>query len=101
MYIQFLWQQINPNHENIYNGAVEASLTLLGVGGAFAAGYINSKKFDRLDLWILASCSAIEGGLLLWGALTDSVWVSYITYVIFGMFYYFMITVARWGELIF
>lgn len=95
MYIQFLWQQINPNHENVYNGAVEATLTLLSVGGAFAAGYINSTRFDRWDLWILASCSALEGVLLLLGALTESVWVSYVTYVIFGMLYNFMITVAR------
>lgn len=94
-YIQFLWQQINPDHENIYNGAVEALLTLLGALGAFAAGYLDSKRFDRWDLWLLTLCSAIEGCTLIWGALTDSVWVSYVAYVIFGTIYYFMITVAR------
>lgn len=97
MYIQFLWQQINPNHENVWNGAVEALLTLLGVGGAFLAGYMNSKKFERFELWMLTICSVLEGLLLLAGALTDSVWTSYITYVIFGMLFHFMITVARYN----
>ncbi|KAG4067750.1 hypothetical protein HA402_005522 [Bradysia odoriphaga] len=94
LYIQFLWQQINPDHANIYNGAVEALLTILGALGAFAAGYLDSKKFDRWDLWILTLCSTIEGCTLIWGALTDSVWISYVAYVIFGTIYYFMITVA-------
>lgn len=98
MYIQFLWQQINPDHQNVWNGAVEASLTLLGVFGAFAAGYMNSKRFDRLDLWMLTVCSALEGLLLLASALTDSVWVSYVTYVLFGMLFHFMITVARYAN---
>lgn len=93
--MQFLWQQINPNHANIYNGAVEALLTILGALGAFAAGYFDSKKFNRWNLWILTLCSAIEGCALIWGALTDSVWISYVAYVIFGTIYHFMITVAR------
>lgn len=97
MYIQFLWQQINPDHENVYNGAVEALLTLLGVGGAFIAGYMNSKKFERFELWLLTLCSVLEGLLLLGGALTNSVWTSYVTYVIFGMLFHFMITVARYN----
>lgn len=74
---------------------MEALLTLLGALGAFAAGHLDSKKFDRWDLWILTLCSAVEGCVLIWGALTDSVWISYVAYIIFGTIYYFMITVAR------
>lgn len=29
-YVQLLWQQIDPNQENFYNGGVEAALTLFG-----------------------------------------------------------------------
>ena len=29
-YVQLLWQQIDPDQENFYNGGVEASLTLFG-----------------------------------------------------------------------
>lgn len=91
-----LWHEINPTQENIYNGAIEAALTLLGVGGAVTAGYINNDLLKRFDLWILTGCSAIEGGLLIWAALTNEVWISYVTYVLFGMLYHFMITVARY-----
>lgn len=94
-YIQLLWQEISPTQENVFNGAVEALLTLLGAGGAFVAGFINNKKFERWDMWILAGCSAINGGILLWGALTEIVWISYGSYVVFGVLYHFMITVAR------
>lgn len=95
MYIQFLWQLINPDHQNVWNGAVEATLTLLGAAGAVAAGYIESKRFEQLNLWVLTVCSASLGGLLLWSTLTDSVWVSYVGYVIFGMLTHFMVTLAR------
>lgn len=95
MYIQFLWQLINPDHANVWNGAVEATLTLFGVAGAFAASYINSKRFEAWNLWVLTVCSATLGGVLLWGTLTDSVWISYVAYVIFGMLTHFMVTLAR------
>lgn len=95
-YVQLLWQQIEPNNEYLYNGAVEAVLTLLGALGAFAAGFLNSKKFDRWDLWVLTGCSALEGGFILWAALTDSLWVAYVMYILFGTLYHFMITVARY-----
>lgn len=94
MYIQFLWQTINPDHQNVYNGAVEAVLTLLGALGAVGAGYITSKRFEAMNLWVLTVCSAIQGGVLLWSTLTDSVWTSYVAYVIFGMMTHFMVTTA-------
>lgn len=95
LYIQFLWQQTNPEHENVYNGAVEAMLTLLGALGAISAGYLDSKKYEKWNLWILTVCSALEGFFLLWAALTNSIWISYVMYVLFGILFHFMITVAR------
>lgn len=95
MYMQLLWRVINPDHENVWNGAVEATLTLLGVAGAFAAGFINNKRFEAWNRWVLTVCSATLGGVLLWGTLTDSVWISYVAYVIFGMLMHFMVTLAR------
>lgn len=81
--------------ENLFNGAVEAALTLLGAIGAFAAGLLDSKRFNRFDIWILTALTTCEGVLLLWGARTQSLYVSYVVYVLFGMIYHFMITVAR------
>lgn len=95
MYSQFLWQTINPDHANVFNGAVEAMLTLLSVAGAFAAGFIKSKRFEAYNVWVLTVCSALQGGVLLWGTLTDSVWIAYIGYVIFGVLTHFMVTLAR------
>lgn len=95
MYSQFLWVTINPDHQNVYNGAVEAILTLLGVAGAFAAGLIDSQRYERWNLWVLTFCSTLMGGVLLWGTLTESIWVSYVAYIIFGMLFHFMVTVAR------
>lgn len=93
--MQFLWQDIDPDRDTIYNGAVEAGLTLLGSGAAFAAGYINIERFDRWSVWVLSLCSAAMGGVLLWGTLTAFVWSSYVAYMLVGMATHFMVTVAR------
>lgn len=94
-YIQPLWKEIDPNETVLYNGAVEALITLLGAISAFMAGLLNSKSFNRYEIWILTALMLIEGLLLLWAALTTSLWFCYTSYVIFGMIYHFMITVAR------
>lgn len=95
-YIQPLWKEIDPNETNLYNGAVEALITLLGAISAFVAGFLNSKSFNRYEIWILTILMVVEGGLLFWAALTTSLWCCYISYVIFGMIYHFTITVARY-----
>lgn len=93
---------------------ISGILTLSGALSAFAAGFLNSKKFDRWDLWILSGkrnfieklsnlhhsyiltgCSVLEGGLILWSSLTNNVWVAYAMYILFGTVYHFMITMAR------
>lgn len=94
-YVQFIWQQIEPNQNNLYNGAAIAVVTLLGALSAFTVGTLNSKYFDRWDLWIITGCSALQCGLVLWIALTENLIVAYVTYVLFGTLYHFLITVAR------
>lgn len=93
--MQFLWRDIYPNQIDIYNGAVEAALTICGAAGAFLAGFINNGRFDRWSFWVLALVSCLMGGILLVGTLTQSVWVSYVTYVLFGTATHFMVTIAR------
>lgn len=94
-YVQFLWQDIFPNQDVIYNGAVEAALTLCGAAGAFAAGFINNDRFDRWSFWVLSLVSLVMGGILLGGTLTTYIWVSYGAYVLFGTATHFMVTIAR------
>jgi thiamine transporter 2/3 len=43
----------------------------------------------------LALCSVIEGTLLIMSAVTKSMVVAYILYVLFGVIYHTMITVAK------
>lgn len=90
-----LWKDISPDETDLYNGAVEALITLLGAMSAFAAGLLDSKKFNRYDIWILTVLTFIEAILLLWAAFTPYLWCCYMSYVIFGIIYQFMITVAR------
>lgn len=94
-YSQLLWKEIYTNETELYNGAVEAAITLLGAIAAFAAGFFDSGKFKRYDMLILSICSAIEGGLLICAARTNSLAVCYAMYILFGMVYHFMITIAR------
>lgn len=94
-YIQLLWKEIYADNTNLQNGSVEAAITLLGAIGAFSAGFVNSKHFNRYDIWILAICTTIEGVLLLWAAFTTHLWSCYCAYILFGIIYHFMITIAR------
>ncbi|XP_055385322.1 thiamine transporter 1 isoform X2 [Condylostylus longicornis] len=84
----------NINSTYSYNGAVEAVLTLLGAVGTFIAGIFNSEHYQKWDLWLLALCSLFEGGFLILAAKTNSIWVAYVMYVLFGVVYFFMITIA-------
>lgn len=95
-YIQLLWKEIAPNETDLYNGAVEALITLLGAMSAFAAGLLDSKRFHRYEVWILTALTCIEAILLLWAAFTSYLWCCYIAYIVFGIIYQFMVTVARY-----
>lgn len=80
----------------LWNGAIEAALTLLGAGAALSAGYLTSYRGGLLTLTI---CSFLEGGAILTAAQTNSLWLSYLGYIAFGVLYMFMITIARWENL--
>lgn len=96
IYVQFLWQQIDVNKENFFNGAVEAALTFFGALSAFGAGFVSSETFQKFDNWILIICSLLEGILITISSITTSVWVAYCMYVLFGVIYMFMITMAKY-----
>lgn len=94
--MQLLWKEIDATETDLYNGAVEAAITLLGAVGAFLAGLLNNNKFKRYEIWILTIFTVIEAALLLWSGLTTSLWSCYFAYVLFGTIYHFMVTVARY-----
>jgi solute carrier family 19 (thiamine transporter), member 2/3 len=90
-----VWQQIDPDTENLYNGAVEGALTLLGALSALAAGYIRTELLEKFDLWLLTAIAMIQGVLVIILSQTFSIWVAYSMYIIFGTLYMFMITLVR------
>ncbi|XP_055920830.1 folate-like transporter 2 [Eupeodes corollae] len=93
-YVQFLWKEIDENHQSAYNGATDAIATLLGAAGALAAGFLNSHRYQKWNLWILTICSLFEGALLIWAATTNSVWVAYAIHIVFYTVYFFVVTKA-------
>lgn len=93
--MQLLWQQIQPDHNNLYNGLIIALLTLFGGISAFAVGACNSEYFEKLDFWLVAGCSFLQGTFLLCAVYADNIVVAYISYILYGVFYYSLITLAR------
>ncbi|KAL1378303.1 hypothetical protein pipiens_004024 [Culex pipiens pipiens] len=93
-YVQLLWQEINTDQEYLYNGAAEALLTLFGALSAIVAGYVANRLFERWALWILTGCSALQGGLVLYSGFSTNIWAAYAVYILFGVLYMFMITMA-------
>ncbi|KAI8124931.1 hypothetical protein FF38_12498 [Lucilia cuprina] len=93
-YAQILWKDIDENHESFYNGGVEATVTLLGAAAAMAAGLMNGVRHKKWHMWILTICSILMGAFLIISAVTNLLWVAYVMYVIFGVFYFFVITIA-------
>lgn len=93
-YMQPLWTQIvGDNTQPIYNGAVEAALTILGFVGALLAGVLKCNWEIKGELLIVLS-ALCEGFILLYSSRTASVVHSYICYVAFGAIFHFMITVS-------
>lgn len=92
--MQPLWTAIvNDKDKPIYNGAVEAVLTILGFLGALLAGVLKADWKTKGEL-TLTICSLLQGFVLLFSSQTEYVFISYVCYVAFGMLYHFMVTIA-------
>ncbi|XP_055536529.1 reduced folate transporter-like isoform X3 [Wyeomyia smithii] len=94
IYVQLLWHEIDQDQEYLYNGGAEALLTLFGAISAIAAGYVANRIFEQWALWILTLCSALQGGLILYSGFSTNIWAAYVVYILFGVLYMFMITMA-------
>ncbi|XP_050084321.1 thiamine transporter 1-like isoform X2 [Anopheles aquasalis] len=94
-YVQALWQSIDVTQPAIWNGAVEAALTLLGAIVSLLAGYLHSGFLKpRTSLMALALLSLAAGGAMLLATKTTDLIVSYVAYLVFGVLYAFAITVV-------
>lgn len=93
-YVQLLWQVVDKDRENLFNAGVEAFLTLFGAISAFLAGFMTSRTFQKYDLWILSACSLLQGIMIIISSQTNNIWVAYSMYILFGISFSFMITIA-------
>lgn len=94
-YIQVVWNKIESDPDKIWNGAVDAILTLLAAIFALAAGFIHGSRLNpRGSLLALAVLSILEGGAVLLSCWTTTLFWSYTGYIIFGALYAFTITVS-------
>ncbi|XP_050069788.1 thiamine transporter 1-like [Anopheles maculipalpis] len=94
-YVQALWSSIDETQPAIWNGAVEAALTLLGAIVALLAGYLHSGFLKpRTSLLSLALLSFAAGGAMLLATKTGNLIVSYLGYMVFCVLYAFAITVV-------
>ncbi|XP_018590999.1 folate transporter 1-like isoform X1 [Scleropages formosus] len=104
LYVHLLWNKVYPAAENkhVYNGGVEAASTLLesvswlcpGAVTAFSAGFVKI----RWNLWselVIGIITALQAGLLLLMGTTSSIWVCYVSYVLFKGFYQFLVPLAN------
>ncbi|XP_067009605.2 thiamine transporter 1 isoform X2 [Anabrus simplex] len=100
-YIQNLWQDIRTEIEEntgeeqqLYYAAVEAAYTLIGAATALACGWL---KLDWRILGeaALALCSILQGIALLISSFSSSLILAYCLYIIFGVLYHTMITIAN------
>lgn len=94
-YIQFLWSNVDPAQPAVWNGAVEAVVTLLGAIVSLLAGYIhNGFLRPRSSLFALSILSLGQSAAILLATTTSSLAVCYLGYVTFGVLYAFTITVV-------
>lgn len=94
-YIQSLWNAIDDRQEVIWNGAVEAIITLSCAIIAFLAGYLqNNFLTKQKGLFILTTLSMVQGGILIFSSYTDSRILAYICYLLFNILYSFLITIS-------
>uniref|UniRef100_A0A182RNU8 Thiamine transporter 1 n=1 Tax=Anopheles funestus TaxID=62324 RepID=A0A182RNU8_ANOFN len=94
-YVQALWSSIDETQPAVWNGAVEAAVTLLGAIVSLLAGYLHSGFLKpRTSLLSLALLSFAAGGAMLLATNTGNLIVSYSGYMIFCVLYAFAITVV-------
>ncbi|XP_063976829.1 thiamine transporter 2-like [Diachasmimorpha longicaudata] len=92
-YSQPVWQTAVKKDDMIYNGAVEALYSIIGAAVVFAIGKLRL-NWDFLGETVLVVFTFIEAILLFVTAHNYNIWVLYTLYIIFGVIYHSMVTVA-------
>lgn len=94
-YLQSLWEVIYPSqeHQDLYNGAVDAANTLLSTAVVLLLGFL-PVNWDKWGELTLAISSFVQAALLLVSAETTNIWIAYVFSGLYIAVYYMLITVA-------
>ncbi|KAH8334696.1 hypothetical protein KR074_003980 [Drosophila pseudoananassae] len=94
-YMQVLWKSFENEPTIVWNGAVDAALTLLSAIFALLAGYFHAGRLStKLSLLSMAFLSILQGGCVLLACWTNNIYLSYLGYTLYGGLFAFTITVA-------
>lgn len=94
-YVHILWNVVDPTKDTtkVYNGGVDAASTLFGAITSFAAGFVKI----QWALWaklIIGVVTAVQAGLIFLMYSTSSIWLCYVSFVLFRGFYQFLVPIA-------
>ncbi|XP_076246763.1 thiamine transporter 2 [Calliopsis andreniformis] len=92
-YIQLLWQTAVSPGDKIYNGAVDSLYTIIGTITVFCVGKI-SFNWSLIGDTTVSLMSFVEGILLVISSYSCNIWFLYAGYIVFGIIYHTMVTVA-------
>ncbi|XP_065088130.1 folate transporter 1-like [Ochlerotatus camptorhynchus] len=94
-YVQGLWSTIGGPDTVLWNGAVEAVLTLMGTLVTLLAGFV-PQKYLKLHITIpcLSMIAILEGFAIFMATVTSNLTVSYVGYIMFGILHCFALTLV-------
>ncbi|KAI4502894.1 hypothetical protein M0802_001938 [Mischocyttarus mexicanus] len=92
-YAQLVWQTTVQSYDEIYNGAVDAIYAIIGALTVFTVAKI-PLNWPLIGDFMLTIFALMEGGLIILCSYSYNTWVQYAAYIIFGVIYHTMVTVA-------
>ncbi|XP_015174418.1 PREDICTED: thiamine transporter 1-like [Polistes dominula] len=92
-YAQLVWQTTVKSYDEIYNGAIDAVYAVIGALTVYTVAKIplNWPLIGDIMVTIFAF---MEGALIILCSYSYNIWVQYAAYVVFGVIYHTMVTVA-------
>ncbi|KYQ56931.1 Thiamine transporter 1 [Trachymyrmex zeteki] len=92
-YSQLLWQTAVKPGDRIYNGAVDFAYAIIGSISVFCVGRIRL-NWNLLGDIMCSVFAFLQGSILLISSYSYNIQILYVSYVIFGVIYHVMVTVA-------
>ncbi|XP_032690025.1 thiamine transporter 1-like isoform X2 [Odontomachus brunneus] len=92
-YMQLLWLDTVQSNDEIYNGAVDFIYAIIGSMTVFCVGKIRLNWIVWGDI-SLSIFSFLGGAIMIECSYSYNIWFLYAGYIIFGVIYHTMVTVA-------